>query len=288
MPKDSMTTTCTTRTKTMTQKYAPAPMLDNETAGKRLEKAKADYLEKRHALEEGYSELEEMKATLADHRKQAETANRQAEAAIRAAKGKETDASIEFQEMAIRKERQIRVVEGMVADQEPAVELLKIDTYGARISYLQALGDAKLCANHEAAHHAAQALASGDAAQALADALPLLTQRAEDELYGNAVYMGTYGVSLVTPTPEAGRSMRAYLNGDDVARLKADLRLHRMAAIGELMAMYLPDPGGAASGSDLEEIAPMACELPADAFPNGVAVSRRRAELVATVKSRAA
>lgn len=273
---------------TMTQKYAPAPMLGNEHAAQRLEKAKADYLEKRHALDEGYSELEEMKATLAAHRKQAEAANRQAEAAIRAAKGRETEESIGLQEMAIRKERQIRVVESMVADQEPAVELLKIDTYGARISYLQALGDARLCANHEAVHHAAQALAGSDAAQALADALPLLTRRAEDGLYSNAGYMAGYGVGINTPTGEAGRAAVAWLNRDDMNQLNSDLHLRKMAAIGELISMYLPEASELSSGSELEEMAPMGCELADGAFANGVSLARRRAQLQEIVKSRAA
>lgn len=272
----------------MTQQYVPEPLLDLVTATARLEKSKVAYLEQRAALEEKHNELTELRTTLASHRKQAEAANQQAEEAIRAARGQETEEIVGLQEMATRKERQIRVVESMVAALEPTVELLQIETYGKRITYTSALSEARLAANHEATHQAAKGLATGEAGIALAKALPLLSRRAEDQLYGNALYMAARGVRNSTGTPEEGRASLPFVGNDEMGQLTADLRMRRMAALGELITMYLPKIDDSQIPNEIQEISTLACESSAKEMPNGLALARRRQELQALAAKRAA
>ena len=272
-------------------RYAPKPMFDAETAMARLETTRADYLEKRSALEEAHQTLKDLRKTLADHRNQAEAANRQADEAIRTAKGQETEESIGLQEMAIRKERQIRVVEDMVADQEPVVELLQIDTYGARISYTERLEQARQAVGFDELQEQAASLFEGEAAAPLMKLLPSLMARVEDAVYNNVGYMATHGVDVTTANGR-GKSIKPWLSREAQKDVDATVRKEQMAAIGEIVAQFIGEPESdelEGVSEILRQIEPMSCEASGSKWDNSsITISRRRLELVAQVGDKAA
>ncbi|MBZ9540506.1 hypothetical protein [Modicisalibacter tunisiensis] len=291
MREDNLTTTRANWSTTMTTKYAPKPMMDADTAMDRLEAARADYLEKRQALEKEHGELQELRSILASHRKQTEAAHQQAEAAIRAAKGHETEESIGLQEMVIRKERQIRVVESMVAAQEPAVELLQIDAYGARITYTHQLELARQSVAFGEIQERAADLFETEAAAPLMRLLPSLMARVEDAIYRDEVYMATHGVR---PAPSGGpaKLVKAWLGRDAQKDVEEKVRKEQMAAIGEIVAQFISEPKGdelEGFSEILSLIEPMSCEASGSKWDNsGITIARRRRELVAQVGEQAA
>lgn len=276
----------------MTTKYAPQPMFSTESALERLEPARAEYLEKRKALEEGHRELRELKSTLSYQRKQAETANRQAEEAIREARGQETEESIDFQDMAIRKERQIRVIESMVAAQEPAVELLRIDTYGARVTYEERLKKAREAEGFDQLQERAAALFQSEEATPFLRQLPALLEEIKENVFSDTVYMATHGVDVSTITsPLVASAVAPWLGNAQRREVMDKVRKEQMAAIGEIVAQHIPDVDGDAleGGNEiLKPIEPLSCEADRGELGTGLAVARRRRELIAQMEEQAA
>ncbi|WP_162900023.1 hypothetical protein [Halomonas sp. JS92-SW72] len=276
----------------MTTKYAPKPMFSTDAALERLEPARTEYLEKRQALEKEHGELKALRSTLASHRQQAQAAQRQAEEAIRAAKGHETEETISLQEMAIRKERQIRVVESMVAAQEPAVELLRIDTYGARVTYEERLKKAREAAGFDQLHERAAALFQGEEAAPFLRQLPALLEEIKENVFSDTVYMATHGVDVSTITsPRVASAVAPWLGDAQRREVMDKVRKEQMAAIGEIVAQHIPDvEGDALEGANeiLKPIEPLSCEADRRELGSGLAVARRRRELVAQMEEQAA
>lgn len=276
----------------MTTKYAPEPMFSTEAALERLEPARADYLEKRQALEKKHGELEDLRATLASHRQQAQAAQRQAEEAIRAAKGHETEETISLQEMAIRKERQIRVVESMVAAQEPAVELLKIDTYGARVTYEERLKKAREAVGFDQLQERAAALFQSEEAAPFLQQIPALLEEVEERVFGDVGYMATLGVDVATAKGMGkAKAILPWLGSPERREVIGKVRTEQMAAIGEIVAQYIPETEGDAlegAGEILTPIEPLSCEADSGELGSGQVVARRRRELVAQLEEKAA
>lgn len=264
---------------------------DAEQSRTRLEKARGEYLSQRDQLHEAHQEVQSLRDTLSSSRRQARLASQQAEDAIRAAKGHETAEAVEMQEMAIRKERQITVLEKMIADQAPGLELLQIDAYGARIAYERSLSDARHAALHDEIKEQATALFSSDAAAPLMRLLPDLMRRVERDVYADPGRMAAFGLDA-TSAAGRGASTAPYLTNDQQKEISREIRTQQMAAIGELVSGHIEMPEVDVL-SELDNIFAslelLDCESDGGKWNHsGIAVSRRRKELVALLGEPAA
>lgn len=266
-------------------------MHNAEETTSRLEKARDEYLSKRASLEEAHIKTQKLRQSLRDNSHQVTIGKQQAEAAIRAAGGDETAEAVEMAEMSIRKERQCAVLERMVAEEEPTVEFLQIEAYGARISYDRALKQARRAACHSEIRKQADALFSSEAAAPLLRLLPALQEEATAEVFGSTPRLFSYGIDgemiKATGTPSSAAMSSAQLE-----EAEGEARNQQMIAIGELVYPHIEKPDFDAVselGSLLRPIEPLDCEESGEKWGNsGVAISRRRKELVALLGESAA
>lgn len=272
-------------------KGASSFIYDTKNTKARLEKARGEYLEKRAELSEAYQEAQELRKTLSDSRRQATVSSEQAEASIRDARGKETAEAVEMQEMAIRKERQGSVLERMIADQESSVELLQIDTYGARVAYDRFLTEARWEACHNEIKKQAENLFSSEAASPLLRLLPTLGEKAMEGVMGSSSRLFRYGIDGEM-TKATGTPPQPLMTSSEQKEAEQEARNQQMIAIGELVYPHIEKPDfDAVSELDnlLQPIEPLGCEQSGEKWGNsGIAVSRRRKELLSLLGEPAA
>lgn len=273
--------------------HAPTPIFATAMSMQRLEEARADYLAKREVLKEQHQAFLDLRKTLNSHRGQAEAANREAEAAIRAAKGQETDEIVELQEMGIRKERQIQTVERMIAELEPLVEFHQIEAYGARGGYVRCLKMARQSAGHDALQEEALTLFRSEAATPFLRTLPGLMQRVEESFYNDSLYMAQYGLDLGGfgghTSPD---HVRAHLSSESQAAADHEVTQRKLMAIGEIVVQFIEDSDGDAladAGELLQPIEMLDCEETGAKWKGSTfGIARRRRELVGQLGEQAA
>lgn len=269
-------------------KHVPMPINDHVVAGDRLRKAIEVYEEKRAALADAFEYLQGLRSTLNEHQCLAISAREQAEEALREAKGRETDDYVEFHEMAIRKERQEETVKKMIAEQESVVEFRQIEAYGARITYDEWLSQSRHATDHKEIQGGAETLFRNPDASRLLNALASMVERVEDRVFNDPVYMATHGVDVST-VPGRGKAARAWLSNDRLEEVNKKVRMEQLAAIGEVVAQYLPAPPDAQlAGGIHRPIERLSCEVSRDQLGGPMAIARRRRELAALLGEDAA
>ncbi|WP_110601521.1 hypothetical protein [Salinicola lusitanus] len=256
--------------------------MERERVLARLEKTRADYLEKREQLKgaaENEATIAKMKAAAERQRDEASQNWQREFRENMGAQSKSLRSQCKAErEWQLEAEQQTEMLERI----KPQMEWMRLQTQLAREAFSRALRHARKADNQSALFDAMESLFDSPQGETVASRLQTLRSRIEADLCNDIPYMwAAFGADVGT---QPGPDIKHHMSPDQRATLANEVERCYLAALGEMVVAAVPKGIEPVSDETLSGLAPLNCEDGRNIYETHIGRVRRVNELQAELQ----